>query len=71
MRLSDLFNQRQYSREKEYENFTETSTYRRESRYLKISLSYLFGKLEAREKNNKENNPDGGAPEEGNDSQEF
>lgn len=71
LRLSDLFNQRQYSREKEYENFTETSTYQRESRYLKISLSYLFGKLEAREENNKGNNSDGGAPEQGNESQEF
>lgn len=45
VRISDIFNQRQFSRTLEQENFFQTSDYRRQSRYVSFSISYIFGGL--------------------------
>lgn len=45
VRISDIFNQMQFSRTLEQENFFQTSDYKRQSRYVSFSISYIFGSL--------------------------
>lgn len=61
LRLRDIFNQRQYTRVLAYKDFTETSSYQRNSRYLEVNVSYTFGKLQQDKKEDSDgpdrNNP--------------
>ncbi len=45
LRLSDVFNNQQFSRTLTQPNFVEVSDFRRQSRYLSFSISYTFGSL--------------------------
>ncbi|HUH17644.1 TonB-dependent receptor domain-containing protein [Albibacterium sp.] len=45
LRLSDVFNNQQFSRTLTQPNFIEVSDFRRQSRYLSFSISYTFGSL--------------------------
>ena len=45
LRLSDVFNNQQFSRTLTQPNFIEVSDFRRQSRYLSFSVSYTFGSL--------------------------
>lgn len=47
LRLSDVFNQRKWAGSIITDDFVETSSYQRSSRNLRITISYIFGKLEA------------------------
>src|SRR5690606_24902307 len=47
LRLSDVFNNQQFSRTLTQPTFIEVSDFRRQSRYLSFSISYTFGSLKA------------------------
>lgn len=63
LRLSDVFNKRKYAHSLVTDEFTETSSYQRQSRYLRLSISYIFGKLQSDQKKGNDNggngNPEG------------
>jgi outer membrane receptor protein involved in Fe transport len=68
--ISDIFNGRKHARSLTYKNFTENSSYQRQSRYVELSISFLFGNLKSQLKNksNPENRDD---PNEQNQREEF
>src|SRR5690606_21440746 len=62
VRLSDVFNQMQFSRTLNQPSFSQTSTYRRQSQYLSFSVSFIFGSLKdsGRGQDGESFNPDSG-----------
>lgn len=54
--ISDIFNGRKHARSLIYKNFTENSSYQRQSHYLEFSITYIFGKLKGaiKDRNNGE-----------------
>lgn len=48
LRLSDVFNQRRHDQDRTTATFKETRRYQRQSRYLALNVSFLFGKLEGK-----------------------
>jgi hypothetical protein len=47
IRVSDLFNTRQWAYTSEGENFILDSTHKRESRFIYLSANWNFGKMDA------------------------
>ena len=65
LRLSDIFNQRRYAHSLITDAFRETSSYHRNSRYLRLTVSYLFGKLEGQQDHKDNAGPNGSGSDEG------
>src|SRR5699024_10179080 len=45
LRASDIFNNREFIRTLDQPNFMQRSSHKRQSRYISLSLSYVFGSL--------------------------
>lgn len=54
LRLSDVFNQRKWASSLHTDTFIETSSHRWSSRNLRISISYVFGKLDGEDSDSEE-----------------
>jgi len=60
LRVSDVFNNMQFSRTLTQQSFIQTSDYQRQSRFLSLSVSYVFGSLkEGKKKETDEQEPNG------------
>lgn len=70
IRVSDLFNTRQWAYTSEGENFILDSTHKRESRFLYLSASWNFGKMDAGGRG-KRGSRGGESPSDGGGGMEF